>query len=294
MPGVFRSGLPPVSQPTSRRFVPSCPRRETLLAAAAFPAVFINIGHGQNGFLTAALLGAALYWLDLRPWLAGLLIGLLAYKPQFGILIPPALLAAGRWSTIAAAGVTVIVLVALSLLTLGSGAWHAFAESTNFTQTVLLEQGAAGWEKMQSIFAAVRMWGAGIHAAYAAQGALFLLLAATIAWLWRSDAAFELKAAALASAGLLATPYVMDYGLVALAIAIAFFVRHGLNRGFHDYEISMLATAWIVPLLSRSVAGSAAIPLGLMVMLAFYMFVLWRAALDREVIASGKHRIAQA
>ena len=33
------------------------PRGETLLIAAAFPAVFINIGHGHNGFLTAALLG---------------------------------------------------------------------------------------------------------------------------------------------------------------------------------------------------------------------------------------------
>jgi hypothetical protein len=203
-------------------------------------------------------------------------------------------LAAGRWSTIVAAGVTVIVLVALSVLTLGSDVWHAFAESTNFTQAVLLEQGAAGWEKMQSIFAAVRMWGAGIHAAYAAQDVLFLLLAATIAWLWRSDAAFELKAAALASASLLATPYVMDYDLMVLAIAIAFFVRHGLNRGFRDYEISMLAAAWIVPLLSRSVAGFAAIPLGLMVMLVFYVFVLRRAALDREIIASGEHRIAQA
>src|SRR5436309_6182249 len=29
------------------------PRPETLLIAAAFPAVFVNVGHGQNGFLTA-------------------------------------------------------------------------------------------------------------------------------------------------------------------------------------------------------------------------------------------------
>ena len=51
------------------------PRPETLLVAAAFPAVFINVGHGQNGFLTAALLGGALHWLDRKPWLAGILIG---------------------------------------------------------------------------------------------------------------------------------------------------------------------------------------------------------------------------
>src|ERR1700726_3688880 len=59
------------------------PRPETLLTAAAFPAVVVNIGHGQNGFLTAALLGGALQMLDRRPWLPGLLIGALAHKPPF-------------------------------------------------------------------------------------------------------------------------------------------------------------------------------------------------------------------
>src|ERR1700758_636087 len=78
------------------------PRPETLLVGAAFPAVFINIGHGQNGFLTAALLGGALRFPDRRPWLAGVLIGLPAYKPQFGVMIPVALIASRRWSSMAA------------------------------------------------------------------------------------------------------------------------------------------------------------------------------------------------
>ena len=239
------------------------PRPETLLTAAAFPAVFVNIGHGQNGFLTAALLGGALHLLDRRPWLAGVLIGCLAYKPQFGVLIPVALLAGGRWSTIGAAVATIAALLAVSFVTLGGGVWHAFADSMTFTQTVVLEQGSTGWEKIQSIFSAVRMWGASVHTAYAVQTALLLMLAATLAWLWQSDAAFELKASALATASLLATPYVLDYDLVVLAVAIAFFVRHGLNRGFRAFEISLLAAAWIVPLLSRGVAGVTGIPLGL-------------------------------
>jgi Glycosyltransferase family 87 len=123
------------------------PRPETLLIAMAFRAVFVNVGHGQNGFLTAALLGGALHWLDRRPWLAGVLIGCLAYKPQFGVLIPIALLAGGRWGTIGAAMVTVAALVAVSFVTLGGSVWHAFADSMNFTQTVVLEQGGTGWEK---------------------------------------------------------------------------------------------------------------------------------------------------
>jgi hypothetical protein len=269
------------------------PRRETLLVAAAFPGVFVNVGHGHNGFLTAALLGGALHWLDRRPWLAGVLIGCLAYKPQFGVLIPVALLAGKRWSTIGAAIVTVAALTAISFVTLGSGVWHAFVDSMNFTQTIVLEQGGTGWEKIQSIFSAARSWGANVPTAYALQSALALLLAASLAWLWHSDAAFDLKAAALATASLLATPYVLDYDLVVLAVAIAFFARHGLKHGFGDFEISLLAVAWIVPLLSRAVAAATGLPLGLIVLLALYGLVLRRAALD-QLVASDKQRIAQA
>ena len=270
------------------------PRPETLLTAAAFPAVFVNIGHGQNGFLTAALLGGALQLLDRRPWLAGALIGLLAYKPQFGVLIPVALVAGGRWSTIGAATATVAALVAVSFVALGGGVWHAFADSMTFTQTVVLEQGGTGWEKIQSVFSAARMWGAGVQAAYAAQAALALMLAASLAWLWRSEAAIELKAAGLAAGSLLATPYVLDYDLVVMAVAIAFFARHGLSRGFRSYEISVLAAAWIVPLLSRGLAGATGIPLGLLVLLATYGFIMRRALLDRQELPAVTGRIAQA
>jgi hypothetical protein len=211
-------------------------------------------------------------------------------------LIPIALVAGRRWSTIGAAAASVAALVAISFVTLGAGVWHAFADSMTFTQTVVLEQGGTGWEKIQSIFSAARMWGAGVHLAYAVQTTLTLLLAASLAWLWQSDAAFELKASALATASLLATPYVLDYDLVVLAVALAFFVHYGLDRGFRSYEISLLAAAWIVPLLSRGIAGVTGIPLGLLVLLALYGVTLRRAMLDRELVsmAAGRHGIAQA
>ena len=266
----------------------------TWLFALAFPAVFVNIGHGQNGFLTAALLGGALLLMDRRPWLSGVLIGLLAYKPQFGVLIPLALLAAERWSTIVAAAATVAALVAVSFATLGPKIWHAFFESTAFTQSVVLEQGGTGWEKIQSIFAGMRAWEFGIQSAYAAQISLALMLAISLVWLWRSEAAFDLKASALATASLLATPYVLDYDLVVLAVSIAFFARHGMARGFKPYEISILAAAWIMPLVSRSIAGGTLVPLGLIVMLALYIVTLRRAAFDLGGLTVRTRTFAQA
>jgi len=270
------------------------PRRETLLIAASFPAVFVNIGHGQNGFLTTALLGGALHLLTRQPWLAGVLIGLLAYKPQFGVMIPIALLAGGHWRTIGAAALTVAGLLALSTLAFGAGIWHAFADSTTFTQTVVLEAGGTGWQKIQSIFSAVRMWGGSVPLAYTAQIALAVTLAATLAWLWRNEAAFELKAAALAVASLLATPYVLDYDLVVLSLAIAYLARIGLASGFRDFEISILAAAWIVPLLSRGVAQMTGIPLGLLVLLMLYGLIIRRALQDRSLASFATPTVAQA
>ncbi len=133
---------------------------EVLLLAVAFPAVFINIGHGQNGFLTAALIGGALVLLDRRPLIAGVLFGLLAYKPQFGLMIPLVLASTGRWRCFAAAAATVLVLALATTAAFGPQIWHVFLDSTRFTRVVALEQGNTGWYKIQSVFSWARMWGA--------------------------------------------------------------------------------------------------------------------------------------
>lgn len=266
------------------------PKPGTLVVALAFPAAFINLGHGQNGFLTAALLGGSLVLLDRRPIVAGILIGLLAYKPQFGVLIPLVLAATGRWQVFAAAAVTVISVSALSLAIFGIEVWHAFFESTAFTRHVVLEAGGTGWQKIQSIFAASRMWGANLETAYALQALLGLLVAASVIWLWRSPAAFALKAAALATGSLLATPYVLDYDLMVLAIAIAFVAAHGFDKGFRDFEISILFAAWVMPLLARTVAGAFHLPLGFLVLATLYGLILHRAASDLAKSELRGHR----
>jgi membrane protein CcdC involved in cytochrome C biogenesis len=138
------------------------------------------------------------------------------------------------------------------------------------------------------------MWGAGLPVAYAAQFSLAAGIAISLMWIWRSHAAFELKATALAVGSLLATPYVLDYDLMVLAIAIAFFARHGLDHGFRAGEISLLALTWIMPLLTRSIAGAIELPLGFLVMVAFYIIVLRRALADNSTSRHLHTQIAAA
>ncbi|MGD0023085.1 MAG: glycosyltransferase family 87 protein [Xanthobacteraceae bacterium] len=250
-----------------------------LLLAVAFPAVLINVGHGQNGFLTAALLGAALVKLDRTPLVAGILFGLLAYKPQFGLMIPIVLAASGRWRCFAAAAATVLLLTVATTLAFGPHVWQAFLDSTRFTRLVALEQGNTGWYKIQSAFAWARMWGAPIPLAYALQGALVVALGAALIWLWRGAASYPLKAAALCLAAILATPYTFDYDMVVLAPAIAFLAADGLTRGFGPWEKTALATLWLTPLVARSVAHVTLIPLGVPAMLAIFILLLRRSTL---------------
>ena len=259
-----------------------------LLLALAFPAVLINIGHGQNGFLTAALLGGALVVLDRRPIVAGLLLGLLVYKPQYGLLIPLVLAVSGRWKCFASAAITVALLTLATTLTFGAGVWHAFLASTEFTRTVVLEQGNTGWYKIQSVFSWARMWGAPIPLAYALQGAVILGIGAALVWLWRSAAPYPLKAAALCLATILATPYSFDYDMMVLAPAIAFIAVDGFARNFGPWEKSLLAALWLMPLVARSIAQISLIPLGVPAMLAIFILILQRSGFSFSVAFSDR------
>ena len=266
------------------------PRGEFFLLALAYPAVLINIGHGQNGFLTAALLGGALLVLDRRPTVAGILIGLLIYKPQFGLMIPLALIAGGYWRSFAAAAATVAALTLVTTLAFGPEVWPAFKASTEFSRSVVLEQGQTGWYKIQSLFSWARMWGVPISLAYALQCALTIALGIAIVRLWRSAAAPALKSAALCLAAILATPYSLDYDMMVLAPAIAFLAADGLRRGFAPWEKTALAALWLVPLVARSVAEATLIPLAVPAMLATFMLVRRRAELERAAPSAFNSR----
>jgi alpha-1,2-mannosyltransferase len=261
-----------------------------LLLALAYPAVFINLGHGHNGFLTAALFAGALALIDRRPLIAGILFGLIAYKPQFGLLIPLVLVASGRWRVFLSAAVTVAALALAVTLAFGIDVWAAFFASTRFTRDVVLEQGGTGWYKIQSVFSWVRMWGGGIDLAYAAQGVVTLAIAATLAWLWRGRESFAMKAAALLVGTVLATPYVLDYDLMLLAPAIAFLTVDGMRRGFAPWDKTMLAALWLLPLVARSIAQATLIPLAVPLLLLLFV-VLLRRAISESGLTPTTHRL---
>ena len=273
-----------VWQASTLLFYASCMRRivpgtTALLCALAYPAVFVNLGHGHNGFLTAGLMGSAVLALPRRQLLAGVLFALVAYKPQFGVVVPVALVAGGYWRAIASAAVTALIMTAASMAAFGIGAWVAFYRSLAFTH-VMLEMGGPGWEKIQSVFSAVRMWGGSVDVAYALQAIVSLAVLAAVFRMWRGDGDVRLRGAALLAASLLTTPYCLDYDMMLLGPAIGFAVSYGLERGFGPWEKTVLACVGLVPLLARMVAQHLLLPLGLVAIAGFFVVVCrmdWRS-----------------
>jgi hypothetical protein len=220
-----------------------------LLALLAFPMLYWNGGLGQNAFLTAALFGAGTLLVDRRPVLAGLCFGALCYKPHFGLLLPLALAAGGRWRCFAGAAAAVGGLALISLLLFGAGTWEAFFASVAGSHAVY-ESGRIQFAGMVSPFGAVRLLGGGVGLAYAVQGAATLVAAAAVVVVWRRGLPLATRATVLASGTLVALPLSLLYDLMLGSIAAAWLVRDRASPAARGWEMSALAGMVFALLLS--------------------------------------------
>jgi hypothetical protein len=248
-------------------------RENGWLPILAFPAVLVNAGHGQNGFLSAALLGAAALLTNRKPWLAGALFGALVFKPHLAVLVPIFLILTGNWRAFLAAGAVAVGLCALSLAVFGWPAWEGFLTGSALAREAL-DQNLVGYAKMQSTFGAARLEGANLSLAWAFQG---LTAAAGLAGLWATRrASVPARGAMLVCATLLTTPFLFDYDLAVLAAPLAFLFRQGRREGFLPWEKIVLAVGFVLPIVSRSLAMFAHLPIAPAVILLILASVLRR------------------
>jgi arabinofuranan 3-O-arabinosyltransferase len=282
------------------------------LLAAAFPAVLSNFIVGQNGFLTAGLIGGALVLIERRPLLAGVLLGLLTYKPHLGLLFPIALIAGGYWRTFVSAGIVALLMALAAWAAFGTESWQAFFGNIGHTSQAFLSDGWADWSKLQTAFGLTRMLGGSETLAWSVQAAVALIAAAAVAALWRSPpislsptgkaqgegvrplgqspltptppgrgSSFEIKAAALGAGAMLATPYLYTYDLVVLAVPLAFLLRLGRARGFLPHEMAGIGLACLLILIFPFVKA----PVGFAAVLIVAALIARRALAPRSLAA---------
>jgi hypothetical protein len=217
--------------------------RSILWILIVFPSVISGIIHGQNALLNTALLAGALGALDRdRPVLAGILIGLLSYKPQLGILIPFALLAGREYRAFASAAVTTLLFAAISWVVFGTEVWRAFIETIAFARD-WLESGHTPANKYASILGWLRQFGVGNTAGMIVQVGFALASFGAVIWSWRRDFSMTIKGSLLVIGACLSTPYLLDYDLALLVIPVLLLIQQGNETGYLSFEKFSIALA---------------------------------------------------
>ena len=253
-----------------------------ILLAVASPAVFVNLGHGHNGFLTATLLGMALVVLDRRP---------IARRHPVRAAVLQA--AVRRDDPAGADRERPLAHVRLrdrdrararrsrrrSFSARMSGARSSLP--CHVTREVVLEarRHRLAQDPDRVLLGAhvgrrrpARLCGPGRGHARARRRA-------GLAVAQRGGLSAEGRSADHRRRSS-ATPYSLDYDFVVLAPAIAFLAADGFARGFAPWEKTALALLWLMPLIARTVAEQALIPLGVPSMLLVFVLILRRAAGD--------------
>lgn len=235
------------------------PRGEALLVALASPIAYLCLMNGQTGILTGVLLTFGYAWLDRRPILAGVCIGLLAFKPHLAILAPLLLAVSGRWTSFAAAGATVIAFFGATVLAFGFEPWRAFVENLALTSKVLNMEDTLPWARIPSVFIMLREFGVGQDIAYAIHWLCAAGVAGLTAWVWRGDAPADLKAATGLAAACLIPPYLFDYDLVVLCGAAALLLRAAgtgaIPAGWPTLIALLLLGPFLAPLATAATGG---------------------------------------
>ena len=236
----------------------------TRVLVATSPTVLLAIITGQTGLFTGALVGVALWAPERNPVAAGIAAGLLTVKPQLGLLIPVAYIAARCWRAIAVAATTAVLLGLASLANTGPAAWRA---SLAAVQGIAGKMSGAEFpaERFTTPFGLLQAVGVPIPLATFGQLVATVLLVAWVAWAWAPVKGalrdVEWRFAAVAAAIPLATPYAMYYELPMVLLALAVLGERAGRTGWLPGERWVLAALWALPFLPNVGAGGRGLPL---------------------------------
>jgi hypothetical protein len=261
---------------------------DVLLLSIATPALFVSAVGGQNGAMTAALLGGGLMLVDRRPVVAGILLGLMVYKPQLALMLPFALFAGRRWLVIVVTAATAMLLVAMSVAVYGLDAWLHYQSNLALLRTVILEDGAGVSHRMMSVFVFARHLGASVAVSYVLQAVSGLAAAYFVARSWLRNDPAHIRNALVIVGTCLATPYLQDYDLVMGAFVVVWLHMAEKSSQLPAQWIrAAMASILLGPLVNAPVGKFTGIALGPVFIVPVFVLLVYLAA-DRRYPGGGQ------
>jgi alpha-1,2-mannosyltransferase len=217
------------------------------------PAASLNLIDGQCAFLVAALFVAGVRLLERRPTLAGVVLGLLTFKPQFCLLVPLALLGSRQWRSLVAAACSAVALAVVSAIIFGLDIWIWWIPRA-IENLVSPDQKWAAYGRIwgHSVWACARLLGAPEKLASILQIAAMLASAIAVFVAFRSRLSRDQQLAVLLAATVLAAPHSGPYDATLLIAAAGIWLAsNAAQPRFRDWILGL--GIWMVPLLSPPV-----------------------------------------
>ncbi len=223
--------------------------KSAVALAVGSPFVLINLGYGQNGLLSAGILGLGFSQLMRRPILAGTVLGTIVYKPQIAMLVPVFLLVTKSWRALSAFTATAAALCVLSAAVFGIDTWRAFFDSLHLPLEAL-EQGRLQMDLMPTVEAAGLRVGMPLRLSRSAQYIVMAVVSAVCLFVWARHGSLVRKAALLPPATLLITPYAYSYDLAVLMVSAGLLAWQASATGWRRGDKVAIGAMWAAPLLA--------------------------------------------
>ncbi len=262
------------------KLVPKYPK--LTLLAFGFPGMYWTFRWGQNGFLSAGLIGFGLYFLESNPVLSGIIFGLLSYKPQIAIFPFLLLLLSKKWRVLLWSAISATVLAAISALVFGIGPWVNFFSSFFSTSS----DRYLNWSNYSminpSLFSFFRILIQSDLFSYAALAVCGIAVLFAACWIWRKSDNLALKGAALVIGIPLTTSYFLQYDLSILVIPLVLLAYDFARNGFRLSELIILEILFLMPLFNMSLVRTIGIQTCPLILIAVLMMTFKRAIAEHK------------
>lgn len=262
----------------------SCPalrahRGLVAICAIAYPALFHFFVRGQISAPILVCFTLAYFSFEKdSPWLAGIALGFLVFKPQFLIAIPLVLLLARSWAAFAGLVISAASQLAFALLYFGSSVMRSYfatlLHSAGQPATTELTFSPIQMHSLRSFFVLLIPWPTAVLVCYLVSSIAVIALATAV---WKSSSSLAIRFSALILAAVLVNPHIYIYDLLALAPALLLLANYAIEN-LHNSSTALLGhllyLAFLLPLfgpLARWTHLQLSVPV-----FAVLLWLLWR------------------
>jgi alpha-1,2-mannosyltransferase len=269
-----------------------------LLLAIAFPGFFHLILWGQTSAMALACFTASFFFLrDEKPFLAGLALGCLIFKPQLGVAAAFLFIYTRAWRVIAGGLLSSAAQLAVPAIYYGAESLRTWVRVMRSVanNVAVLEPRPYQTHNLR-IFWTMLIPGHTFPFALYVVSALVMLALTAAVWARRPELPLGLRYSALLLASVLVAPHLIVYDLVVLApvfLLIAdWTIAQGIARpGSSESVLTViLYFTYLAPLVSGPIARWTHLQISV-VLMSVLVYLIWR--MGRECIRAGKIRIVR-